>query len=105
MFDDALYARVRDFILDAVPAIQRAHAGMEIAWEEGAKAAWARSTVEVNGQRYLWRTAGGPLNPYAGWQWPEFALLGEDDSCPVDHSKSYCPWHRTKRSTAKNTSE
>lgn len=63
---------------------------------EGAKAAWARSTVEVNGQRYLWRTAGGPLNPYAGGKTPEYPMLGEGDSCPVDHSKADCPWHRTK---------
>lgn len=35
------------------------------AWDEGAKAAWERSTPEVNGLHYWWRTSGEPLNPYA----------------------------------------
>lgn len=34
------------------------------AWDEGAEAAWARSTSEVNGQAYFWRTEGEPLNPH-----------------------------------------
>ena len=34
------------------------------AWDEGAAAAWERSTAAVNAERYNWRSAGEPLNPY-----------------------------------------
>ena len=34
------------------------------AWDEGAAAAWERSTAAVNAERYHWRSAGEPLNPY-----------------------------------------
>jgi len=34
------------------------------AWEEGAAAAWSRSTPEVNGALYKWRHEGEPHNPY-----------------------------------------
>ena len=37
---------------------------MAEAWDEGANAAWQRSTPEVNGLRYHWRTHGEPRNPY-----------------------------------------
>lgn len=34
------------------------------AWDEGAQAAWERSSPEVNGQNYYWRSDGEPVNPY-----------------------------------------
>ena len=34
------------------------------AWDEGAHTAWERSTSEVNGARYHWRSDGEPVNPY-----------------------------------------
>lgn len=34
------------------------------AWDEGAVAAWERSTPEVNGSGYHWRSSGEPANPY-----------------------------------------
>lgn len=34
------------------------------AWDEGAVAAWERSTPTVNGTHYKWRHEGEPLNPY-----------------------------------------
>lgn len=34
------------------------------AWDEGANAAWERSTPEVNGAHYVWRSEGDPVNPY-----------------------------------------
>lgn len=34
------------------------------AWDEGANAAWERSTPEVNGAHYMWRSEGDPVNPY-----------------------------------------
>ena len=34
------------------------------AWDEGAEAAWERSTPEVNGERYMWRSEGDPINPH-----------------------------------------
>lgn len=34
------------------------------AWDQGAAAAWERSTTAVNGERYHWRHEGEPANPY-----------------------------------------
>lgn len=34
------------------------------AWEEGARAAWDRSTPAINGALYYWRRVGDPENPY-----------------------------------------
>lgn len=39
-------------------------AAQEKAWDVGAETAWERSTVEVNGQHYHWRSSGEPKNPY-----------------------------------------
>lgn len=36
------------------------------AWEQGAEAAWSRSTPTVNGQNYKWRSSGEPKNPHVG---------------------------------------
>ena len=47
---------------DAAPDIIR-QAKAE-AWDEGAHTAWERSTPEVNGARYHWRSDGEPVNPY-----------------------------------------
>lgn len=34
------------------------------AWEIGAVKAWQRSTPEINGVHYEWRSSGEPTNPY-----------------------------------------
>ena len=56
-------AHLVDLALTAVlpGVIQQAKAE---AWDEGAEVAWGRSTPEVNGARYHWRSAGEPVNPY-----------------------------------------
>ena len=69
--DEALKA-----LLGRLPEITRPYAGepefwegyintvKAEAWDEGAQAAWERSTPEVNGQNYYWRRDGEPVNPY-----------------------------------------
>lgn len=53
---------VRDAILTALAPLIRAREAA--AWDEGADAAWQRSTPEVNGLHYHWRSSGEPLNPH-----------------------------------------
>lgn len=49
-----------------LPIVYAAHRYIaQQAWDEGAHAAWERSTSRVNGEFHHWRHEGEPVNPYA----------------------------------------
>lgn len=57
-FEDAALAALSAVVPDIIRQAK------EEAWDEGAHTAWERSTPEVNGARYHWRSDGEPVNPY-----------------------------------------